>query len=73
MEIIVAYSCEDSSMLTSYIIDVEIIFHFSLNKIISLGPISCFRFVNINLYILKVSIAKTKISNCGLSRIGIHQ
>ena len=56
MKITIAFSCEDSSMLTFSIIDVEINFISSLNVIISLGPITCFHFATILLYIRKLII-----------------
>ena len=50
MKIIIVSSCEDSSMLTSTIIDVEINYNSSLNVIIHLGPIPYFCFL-LELYI----------------------
>ena len=73
MKIKVALSCGDSSMLTSSIIDIERKSNYSLNVIISLRPITCFYFVTIMLYILKVMIAKTIMSECSWSRNGIHK
>ena len=60
-------------MLTSSIIDVIIFSNSSLNEIISLGPIPCFRLVNRILYIWKVIIAKTSMSEWSLSRNGSHK
>ena len=48
-------------MLTSSIIDVDREYNSPLNVIISLGPTTCFHFLTIMLYILKVVIAKTTI------------
>ena len=45
MKSTIASSYEDSSMLTSSIIDSEINSIHELNVIISLGAISCLRFV----------------------------
>ena len=73
MNIIVAFSWEDSSILTSYIIDVEIISNYSLNVIISSGPIPCFRVVSIMLYIWRVIISINTISDFGWSRNGSHK
>ena len=67
MEITIAFSCKKSSMLTSYIIDVERNYNSSLNIIILLGPIPLFHFVTRMLYTIKVIIEKTTISNCGWS------
>ena len=50
MKITIASSCEDSSIATSSVIDVEIIYVSSLTEIISLGPIPCLHFVTIMLY-----------------------
>ena len=47
-------------MLNSYIIAVEINYNSSLNLIISLVPIPCFRFVTRMLYTWKVIIEKLK-------------
>ena len=52
-------------MLTSYIIDVEMNYNSSLNIIISLGPIPCFRFVNINVIYLESNYFKTTMSDFG--------
>ena len=52
-------------MLTSYTIDAEINYNFSLNVIISLGHNPCFRLVTRTLYISKVIIAKTTMSDFG--------
>ena len=53
MKITIEFSWEESSILTSSIIDVERNFNSSLNLIILLGPIICFHFVTIMLYIKK--------------------
>ena len=50
MKITIASSCEDSSMLTSYIIDVKRSSNSSFNLIIALEPIPCFHFVTRMLY-----------------------
>ena len=60
-------------MLASFIIDFERNYYYSLNLIISLGPIPCFHFVTRMLYILKLFIAKTTISYCGWLINGGHQ
>ena len=60
-------------MLTSSIIDIERNSNSSLNIIISLGPIPCFHYVTKMLYIWKVIISKTKMSDCGWSRNGSHK
>ena len=73
MKITIPSSCEDSSMLTGSIIYVEIIYNYSLNKIISLGPIPCFLYLTIMLYIWKVIIAKSKMPQCGWLINGIHK
>ena len=73
MKITIAFSCEHSSILISYIIDVEINCNYSLNLIISLEPIPYFYFFTRMLYIWKVIIAKTKMSDCGWSRNGSHK
>ena len=51
MKIKIAFSCEDSSMLTSSIIDVEMNYNSSLNQIIPLVPIPCFHFDTKMVYI----------------------
>ena len=51
MKITIAFSCEDSSMLISSIIDVERNYNSSLNVIMSIGPIPCFHFDTRMLYI----------------------
>ena len=73
MKITIASLCEDSSMLTSSIIDAEIIYNHSLNVILSLGPIKCFHLVTKILYIWKLIIAKTTMSEWGSSRNGSHK
>ena len=73
MKITIAFSCEDSSMLTSSIIDVEINYNYLLNAIISLVPIPCFHCVNIMLYIWKLIIEKNTMSDCGWSINGSHE
>ena len=52
-------------MLTISIIDVERDYNYSLNIILSLGPIPCFHFVTRMLYIRKVIISKNKMYDCG--------
>ena len=52
-------------MLTISIIDVERDYNYSLNIILSLGPIPCFHFVTRMLYIRKVIISKNKMHDCG--------
>ena len=47
MKITIAFSCEDSSILSSSIIEVERNYDSSLNVIMSIGPIACFNFDNI--------------------------
>ena len=44
MKTTIAFSCEDSSMLISSIIEVEINYNSSFNVIILIGPIPCFHF-----------------------------
>ena len=73
MKIRIAFSCKDSSMLTISIIDVEINSNSSLNLIISIGHIQCFYFVTRMLYIWKVIIEKTTMSDWGRSRNGSHK
>ena len=51
MKITIDFSCEDSSMSISSIIDVEKNSNYSLNVIISIGPISCLHFDTRMLYI----------------------
>ena len=68
MKIIITFLCKHSSMLTSYIIDVERNYESLLNVIISLGPIPCFHFLTRTLYIWKVIMKKNTISDCGWSR-----
>ena len=63
MKIKITSSCEDSSILTISIIDVEISSNFSLNLIISLGPTPHFHFVTRMLYTRKVIIANNRISD----------
>ena len=58
MKIRVEFSCEDSSMLISSVIDVERNYNYLLNIITSLGPIPYFHFVTKMLYIWKVIIEK---------------
>ena len=72
LKITIASSCEVSSILPSVIIDVESIYNYPLNVIISLGPIPCFCLVTRMLYILKVIIEKNTTSDCGWSKNSIH-
>ena len=58
IKITIASYCEDPWMLTIYIIAVEFTSNYSLNEIISLGPITCFHFCTKMLYIWKVTICK---------------
>ena len=51
MKVTIAFSCEDSSMLTGTIIDVESGYNYSLHVIISLVPITCLHFGTTILYI----------------------
>ena len=51
MKIIIAFSCKDSSMLVSSIIEVERNYNSSLNVIMSIGPIPCFHSGTRMLYI----------------------
>ena len=60
-------------MLTSSKINEERNSNYSLNVIISLGTITSFYFVTILLYILKVNLAKTAMSEWGWSRNGSHK
>ena len=60
-------------MLTSSIFDVKRNYNYSLNEIISLGPITCFHYFTIILYILKVIITKITMSECGWSRNDSHK
>ena len=69
----IASSCEDSSILTSSIIDVERISSSSMNVTISFGHIPCFYFVIRILYIWRVIISKTKMSNWSWSRNVSHK
>ena len=64
MNITIVYSCEDSSMLVSSIIEDEIFCNSSLNIILSSGPIPHFHFVTRILYTKKIIIAKTTMSGC---------
>ena len=73
MKIKISFSCKDSSILISYIIDVERNYNSSLNVIISIGPIPCLHFDTIMLYISLVIIAKTTMSDYGWSRNGSHK
>ena len=73
MKTTIASSCEYSPMLNIYIINVERNSSYSLNVIISLGPITCFHFVNIMLYMWKVIITNTNISDWGWSINGSHK
>ena len=73
MKSTIAFSCEDSSMLTSSIIHVEINSNSSLSVTISFIPIPWFHFVTIILYIWKVIILKTTMSDCDWSRNGSHK
>ena len=57
-EIKISSSCEYSSMLTSSISDILRNSNYSLNLIISLGPIPCLHFVTRIIYIWKVMIEK---------------
>ena len=66
-------SCEDSSILTSFTTDVEINCNYSLNAIISLEPIPCFHFVTIMLYMWRVIIGNTTMSDWGWWRNYIHK
>ena len=52
-------------MLTIYIIDVEINSNCALNVIISLGPIPCFHLVTRILYMRKLMIQNTTLSDWG--------
>ena len=63
MKINIASSSEDSSILISYIIDIERYSNFSLNFFASLVHIPCFRFVIRMLYMLKGVIAKSTMSD----------
>ena len=60
-------------MLTSSIFDVKRNYNYSLNEIISLGPITCFHYFTRILYILKVIITKITMSECGWSRNDSHK
>ena len=60
-------------MLASFIIIVEMFSNSSFNAIISLGPIPCFYFVTIILYICKLIIEKTTTSDYGWLRNGSHK
>ena len=59
----IASSCENSLMLTSCIIDLDLGSDYSLNEFLSLGPIPCFHFCTIMLYIRKVIMAKNTMSD----------
>ena len=72
MKIIIASACENSYILTIHINDVERVFNSSLNLIISLVPILCFYFFTRMLYMLKLIIENTKMSDWGWSRNGSH-
>ena len=58
MKNIIAFLCKHSSMITIYTIDVKIYYNYSLNIIISLGPILCFHSVTRMLYTWKLIIWK---------------
>ena len=73
MEITIAFSCEESSMLITSKIEDEINYNSSLNVIVSIGPIPCFHFDNKMLNTRKVITAKTTMSDCGSSRNSIHK
>ena len=62
MNISIASSCEYSSILTSSVIYFEIISNSPSNEVMSLGPILCLHFVTRIVFILKVIIAKTTMS-----------
>ena len=64
---------EYSSMITNYIIDVEINYNYSLNVIIPLGSIPCFHFNTITVYIWKLVIARNKNPYCGWLRNVSHK
>ena len=71
-KIIILYSCEDSSMLVSSIIEVEMVFSFNLMQWF-IRTYSMFLFYYKILYIWKMIIAKTKTSDSGWSINGIHK
>ena len=73
MKIIIVFLCENLSMLTNSIIYVERNYNSLLNVIISFGPIPFFLFFTRMLYIWKVVISKTTVSECGWSIIGSHK
>ena len=73
MKITIDSSCEDSWIWTSSIIDAELSSNYSLNDSISLRPITCLHFCTKMLYIWKVIITENKMSDCILSRDGIHK
>ena len=73
MKITTASSCEESWILTSSIIDIETNSNYSLNVIISIGPITCSHFYIILLYMLKAVITNTTISDWSWSRNGSHK
>ena len=58
MKIKIAFLCEDSSMLTIYIIDAERVSNYSFNIIILIVNITCFHFITKILYIWRVIIEK---------------
>ena len=58
MKVTIAFSCKDSSMLVSSIIEVEINSNSPLNVIMSIGTIPCFHFDTRMLYNWKVIIKK---------------
>ena len=72
MTFTISFSCKDSSILTSSIIDVERGFNSSLNEIISLVPITHFHFITRMLSMSKVIIEKTIMLYCGWSINGGH-
>ena len=63
MKITIASSSEDSLILTGYIIDVEGYSNYYLNVIISLGHIPCLNFFTRMLYMWKLIIANTTMSD----------
>ena len=73
MKITITSSCEDSSIRISSTIDVERNSNYSLNAIISFGNIQCFHFFYRMLYMWKIIISDTKMSDWGWSINGNHK
>ena len=63
MKIKIELSCKHLNFLSSSITYFEINYNSSLNVIISLGPIPCLHFVTRMLYIWKVIIGETLMSD----------